>query len=242
MHPKVTYGTVHELRPGRGRIIYNYLTSADVSDFFADDSLNYWRNKEDGSFQVVFGSYNSDPSIAMDPMNPHHRYYLHRVSSMQGLMYNEKKFGNDGTLVNEKKIRFLTSLTRNDICNLDLIGKLYTSLPDSSVIVFDGVVGGGEAVAGAEPRRDGLKYTHYTRYRYYKERFRMRWLYKHLTIRLRIVEGVIRGISGLEERTMREKTCCAHRFRSDTVNGVGTRSFYFFFDFFNRREDGHNNK
>lgn len=174
--PSVRYGTVHEERKGRGRIVRNFLTCADVGDFMTDDTLNYWIfDKKIGDVRKVDGAYDTDEFDAQWPGNPHHRYRLHRCSHFQGLPVDVKKYSEDNKLVESTSYKYLTSLTNTDICNIDLLSKL------------NGVNGRASAVlisqddlklfAGKENykllRHPLSKYVGTT-----TERFRMKWIEK----------------------------------------------------------------
>ncbi|HEX2955893.1 MAG TPA: RHS repeat domain-containing protein, partial [Chitinispirillaceae bacterium] len=123
--PSIKYGTVHEERKGRGRIVRNFLTCADVGDYMADDTLNYWIFDEKiGDVRKVNGAYDVDEYEAQWPGSQHHRYRLNRCSHFQGLPVNVKKYSEDNKLVESTSYRYLTSLTNTDICNIDLLSKL----------------------------------------------------------------------------------------------------------------------
>lgn len=224
--PKVCYGTVHELRPGRGRIVYKFLTSADVSNFFADDSSNYYRIKDNGEFQIVRGAYNADGGLATSKFNPHHRWFLHQCSGVQGLMYRESKFAENGTIVNEKKIKYLTSLTKNEICLIELIGKMnYIESNVSEVLVpyEDALAGAGtsDQKFRIHPLAKDMGVT--------RERFRMRWLFGSPIHNDREVEHPQNYIGLIEVEAIEH---AIHQYSvQTTVDGVGTRSINSYFDF-----------
>jgi YD repeat-containing protein len=123
--PAVSYGTVHEIRPGAGKIVHNYLTCADVADFWADDSLNYYYyDAPTKRFLPVDGVYDIDPWPANDFMNPQHRWRLNKCSHFQGLPVSQNKYDQTGNLVSETKYRYQTSMSSIDLCNLNTVSMI----------------------------------------------------------------------------------------------------------------------
>lgn len=233
--PKVSYGTVHEIRPGRGRIVYKFLTNADISDYWSDDSANYYRYKENGDFQLVRGAYNSDKTMSYSPFNPHHRWFLHKCSGFQGLMYRESKYSESGDLVNEKKIKYLTSLTKNDICQISQIGKMnfIDSKVDEVLVPFE------NAVAGVGTPDEKFKVHPLAKdFGVTRERYRMRWLFDAPESDQANVncsnpgmgEYCPREYIGLIEVEAIEHAVHQYSIQS-TVDGVGTKTLNSFFDF-----------
>lgn len=169
--PGVKYGTVYEKRKGRGRIIYNFLTCADISDFIVDDTANYWK-VEDGNRVPINGAYDAEwDRSAMK----NHRYRLHKCSHLQGLPINLKKYSEDNRLVESKKYTYLTSLTKNEICNIDLLGRVndVNSRAPQVLLSQDDL----ELFAGDCAGDRKLLRHHLSRYLgQATERFRMKWI------------------------------------------------------------------
>lgn len=138
--PRVNYGTVHEIRPGLGRIVHNYLTCADVTDFWADDSNNYYYyDTLTYRYIPINGIYNADPFPANDFQNPLHRWRLNKCSHFSGLPVSQSKYDQNGKMVSDFKFRYQTSMSSIDLCNLVTLCKIndVNSKVNGALLPFD---------------------------------------------------------------------------------------------------------
>lgn len=224
--PSVCYGTIHEIRPGSGKIIHNYLTCADVGDFWADDSANYYYyNSQNKRLEPIKGAYNADPFMAFDYMNPMHRWRLNKCSQFQGLMISQEKYDQSGTLVSQNKIRYQTSMHSKDLCNLSTICRLNDVNPriEGVLLPYDQInilTGSPNYKFGYHPLSDYMGCT--------VERYRMKWLC-HLPEEGYTDPALQSYISYIEVEAVEHS---AHQYEIQTTTyGVGKRSINAYYDF-----------
>lgn len=129
--PFVGYRRVTEIRPGRGRIVYDFLAPADIADYIAYDNCN-GGNIVDGVYLGMQpGCYNKD-AVSDWRFTGHARWKLNRVSHFQGLMigktkYSQRKPGGTFDLVAEEKYRYMTSLNPSEIGDIAMVTLLNNS-------------------------------------------------------------------------------------------------------------------
>lgn len=129
--PFVGYRRVTEIRPGRGRVVYDFLTPADLGDYIAYDNCNGGHIVNGEYMGMQPGCYNKD-AMADWRFTGHARWKLNRVSHFQGLMigktkYSQRKPGGTYDLVAEEKYKYMTSLSPAEIGDLAMVTLLNNS-------------------------------------------------------------------------------------------------------------------
>src|SRR5690606_18919585 len=121
--------------------------------------------------------------------------------------------------------KYITSLTKNDICNLDLIGKMnYVGSKLSEVLIpaenEAAAAGTSEDVFKISPLSKEIGVT--------KERLRLRWLHNSYTNKNEPDNKNI--LIGLNDVEIIEHSVHQYSVQT-TTDGVGTRSINSYFDF-----------
>jgi YD repeat-containing protein len=245
--PGVTYGTVHEIRKGRGRIVNNFLTCADIDDYIQDDTSNYWEVTDpDGMVRrSINGAYNTDNKLTGTPIEKHHRWRMHICSNLQGLSTSIKKYTESGELVGKQTFKYLTSLSKEDICNVEQIGLLNNITPRiKDVLIPHEEV---ELFAGT-PETQFLKHRLSSDMGKTTERLRMRWICDNNIAGAdagwgRFPKPEPENVIGLQEMEIVEHSAVQYAIQSieyatqpttanSTRKGVGIRTINSYFDFY----------
>lgn len=121
--PQVSYRTVAMYRPGMGRTVHHFLTSADVEDYWVFDNCN----AGDGSCYGALTNFAGNRQ----------RWRLNRVSNFQGQIGKIETFNEDGKLLSKTQMKYQVSMSQveiNDLAELSILNNSDAFGVDSALV------------------------------------------------------------------------------------------------------------